>query len=144
MVGAVDFSAGGFEARYGDKMSSVLDITYKKPKAFEGAVSASLMGGTFYVGTSSGKFTQMHGVRYKQNRSLLGTLDEKGEYDPSFFDYQTFLTYTINDKTDMNFLGNVSRNKYNFMPQERNTSFGTLTETKHFKVYFDGQEQDLV
>ncbi|WP_243348005.1 carboxypeptidase-like regulatory domain-containing protein [Parabacteroides sp. FAFU027] len=143
MVGSVDFSAGGFEARYGDKMSSVLDITYKKPKAFEGAVSASLLGGTAYVGTSSGKFTQMHGIRYKQNRSLLGTLDTKGEYNPSFFDYQTYLTYTFNDKTDVSLLGNISQNKYNFIPQERNTSFGTLSETKRFKVYFDGQEQDL-
>jgi len=143
MVSAVDFSAGGFDAKYGDKMSSVLDITYKKPKAFEGGVSASLLGGSLYLGSSSGKFTQMHGVRYKQNSSLLGTLDTKGEYNPSFFDYQTYLTYTFNDKVDVNFLGNVSQNKYNFIPQERNTSFGTLSETKRFKVYFDGQEKDL-
>lgn len=143
MVGAVDFSAGGFDARYGDKMSSVLDITYKKPKAFEGAVSASLMGATAYVGSSSGRFTQMHGIRYKQNRSLLGTLDAKGEYAPSFFDYQAYLTYALNDKTDISFLGNASRNTYNFIPQERNTTFGTLAETKHFKVYFDGKERDL-
>ena len=143
MVGAVDFSAGGFDARYGDKMSSVLDITYKKPKAFEGAVSASLMGVSAYAGSSSGRFTQMHGIRYKQNRSLLGTLDAKGEYAPSFFDYQTYLTYALNDKTDISFLGNASRNTYNFIPQERNTTFGTLAETKHFKVYFDGQERDL-
>ncbi len=143
MVGMVDFSAGGFEAKYGDKMSSVLDITYKKPTAFEGSLSASLMGGSVYLGHSSGKFTQMHGIRYKQNRSLLGTLDTKGEYDPSYFDYQTFLTYTFSDKADVSLLGNISQNKYNFVPQERNTSFGTLSNTKRFKVYFDGQEEDL-
>jgi len=143
MVGEVNFSSGGFDARYGDKMSSVLDITYKKPEAFEGSVSASLMGGTAYIGHASGRFTQMHGIRYKRNTSLLGTLDTKGEYDPSFFDYQTFLTYTFSKKLDITLLGNISQNNYNFVPQERNTSFGTLNSARRFKVYFDGREQDL-
>ncbi len=143
MVGEINFSSGGFDARYGDKMSSVLDITYKKPEAFEGSVSASLMGGTAYLGHASGRFSQMHGIRYKRNTSLLGTLETKGEYDPSFFDYQTFLTYTFSKKFDVSFLGNISQNKYNFVPQERNTSFGTLNSARRFKVYFDGREQDL-
>lgn len=89
MVGAIGFSTGGFPAQYADRMSSVLDITYREPEAFEGTVSASLMGASAAVGTSGRHFNQLHGVRYKQNSSLLGSLDEKGEYDPRFFDYQT-------------------------------------------------------
>lgn len=142
MVSGVSFSSGGFDAKYGDKMSSVLDITYKKPTAFEGSVSASLLGGTAYIGHSTGKFTQMHGFRYKRNNSLLSTLDTKGEYDPSFLDYQTYLTYAFNPKFDISLLGNISKNNYNFVPQERTTSFGTMTSAKKFKVYFDGREED--
>ncbi|MFZ4455259.1 MAG: TonB-dependent receptor [Bacteroidales bacterium] len=142
MVASVGFSTGGFDAKYGDKMSSVLDITYKKPTSFEGSVSTSLMGVNAYVGHSAGKFTQMHGLRYKQNTSLLGTLDTKGEYDPQFFDYQTYLTYTFNKKWDVSLLGNISQNTYNFIPQERTTSFGTLQSARKFKVYFDGKESD--
>ncbi|MDD2798928.1 MAG: carboxypeptidase-like regulatory domain-containing protein [Bacteroidales bacterium] len=143
MVSNVAFSSGGFDAKYGDKMSSVLDITYKKPTDFEGSISASMMGGTFYLGNKIGKFTQMHGIRYKRNTSLLGTLQTKGEYDPSFIDYQTFMTYTFNKKWDVSLLGNISQNKYNFIPQERTTSFGTLQAARKFKVYFDGKEEDL-
>ena len=142
MVGSINFSTGGFPARYGDKMSSVLDITYKEPEAFEGAVSASLMGGSLTIGTSSKRFTQLHGVRYKSNASLLSSMEDKGEYDPRYFDYQTNMTYKFNDKFKASFLGNISINNYKFIPHNRTTNFGTSTDAKQFKVYFDGQEKD--
>ena len=142
MVGAVGFSTGGFSAKYGDKMSSVLDITYRQPESFEGAVSLSLMGGSVTLGTSSKRFTQLHGVRYKSNASLLSSMDEKGEYDPRFFDYQTNMTYKFSDKFNATFLGNIAVNNYRFIPHNRTTNFGTSTDAKQFKVYFDGQEKD--
>lgn len=142
MVGAVGFSTGGFPARYGDKMSSVLDITYREPESLEGAASLSLMGGSFAIGTSSRHFTQLHGIRYKSNSSLLGSMDEKGEYDPRFFDYQTSMTYRFSDKFRMSFLGNIAVNNYKFIPHNRTTTFGTSTDAKQFKVYFDGAEKD--
>ena len=142
MVANVGFSTGGFDAKYGDKMSSVLDITYKKPTSLEVSVSTSLMGINAYVGHGTGKFTQMHGFRYKKNTSLLNSLDTKGEYNPSFLDYQTFMTYTFSSKFDVTLLGNISQNIYNFIPQERTTSFGTLQSPRKFTVYFDGQEDD--
>ncbi len=143
MVEKVAFSAGGFDARYGDKMSSVLDIKYKKPTSFEASISVSLLGASAYVGTSSKKFTQIHGFRYKTSRYLLGTLDEKGEYNPNFLDYQTYLTYDFSSKWEITFLGNFSQNNYEFIPKSRSTSFGTMDEVKSFKVYFDGQEKDM-
>lgn len=142
MVGAIGFSAGGFSAKYGDKMSSVLDITYKEPEAFEGSVSASLMGASLAIGSSSRHFTQLHGIRYKSNSSLLSSTDDKGEYDPRFFDYQTNMTYKFSDKFKATFLGNISINNYKFVPASRTTNFGTSTDAKQFKVYFDGQEKD--
>ncbi|HQF49152.1 MAG TPA: carboxypeptidase-like regulatory domain-containing protein [Paludibacteraceae bacterium] len=143
LVGEVKFSSGGFSAQYGDKMASVLDIQYKKPKAFEGSVSASLLGASAYLGSSNKKFTQVHGVRYKTSSYLLGSLETEGEYDPNFFDYQTFMTYQFTKKSELTFLGNYSRNSYNFEPKSRETSFGTMTNMKSFTVYFDGQEKDL-
>ncbi len=142
MVSGIGFSSGGFSAEYGDKMSSVLDIAYKQPEAFEGSVSASFLGATASIGQSTKKFSQLHGIRYKTNSTLLSSLDTKGEYKPSFFDYQTYLTYKFNPKWEASLLGNISANTYNFIPQERNTSFGTATDAKQFKVYFDGQEKD--
>lgn len=142
MVGAVGFSSGGFSAEYGDKMSSVLDIIYKHPEAFEGSVFASFLGATASVGQSTKKFSQLHGVRYKTNSTLLSSLDTKGEYEPSFFDYQTYLTYKFAPKWEASLLGNISINNYKFTPHERNTSFGTATDAKQFKVYFDGYEKD--
>lgn len=142
LVGAIGFSTGGFSAEYGDKMSSVLDITYKDPEAFEGAVSASLMGGSLSIGQSSGKFSQLHGVRYKRNASLLSSMDTKGEYDPSYFDYQTNITLKSNSKWRFNFLGNIAINNYKFTPVNRTTNFGTSTDAKQFTVYFDGHEKD--
>ena len=142
MTENVQFSAGGFEARYGDKMSSVLDITYKKPKDFEGSASVSLMGGSMYVGSSAGKFTQITGARYKTNRVLLGTLDTDAEYNPNYTDLQSYMTYKINPKLDVDFLGNLSLNNYNFIPHSRTTNFGTATSPQQFNVGFDGKERD--
>lgn len=142
MVGSIGFSTGGFSAKYGDKMSSVLDITYKQPESFEGAVSASLMGGSLTLGSSSRRFTQLHGVRYKSNASLLSSMEDKGEYDPRYFDYQTNMTYKFSDKFKASFLGNIAINNYKFIPHNRTTNFGTSTDAKQFKVYFDGQEKD--
>ncbi|MDD4921677.1 MAG: TonB-dependent receptor plug domain-containing protein [Bacteroidales bacterium] len=145
MVKNVKFSAGGFEARFGDKMSSVLDIQYKKPEKPEIIASISLLGANVYAGTTSknGKFTQIHGLRYKTNAYLLGTLDTKGEYHPSFLDYQTQLTYRPSPSIEWSFLGNFSKNSYQFKPRDRETDFGTYMKRFHFKVYFDGQERDL-
>lgn len=142
MVGSLQFSSGGFPARYADKMSSALDITYRDPETFEGKVSASLMGATLALGQSSRKFSQLHGVRFKKNNSLLSSLETRGEYDPTYFDYQTNLYYKPSDKFVVNVLGNISLNNYNFTPANRETSFGTLQDVKRFKVYFDGSEQD--
>lgn len=142
MVGAIGFSTGGFSAQYGDKMSSALDITYREPEAFEGAVGLSLMGGSIAVGSSSKRFSQLHGLRYKSNSSLLSSMDEKGEYDPRYFDYQTNMALKINQRWKVSFLGNISINNYKFIPTNRTTNFGTSTDAKQFKVYFDGQEKD--
>ena len=142
MVGSIGFSSGGYSAEYGDKMSSVLDITYKQPEAFEGAVSASFLGASAMIGHSTKRFSQLHGFRYKTNSTLLSSLDTKGEYDPSFFDYQTYLTYKFSPNWNISLLGNISNNIYNFTPQERTTKYGTYTSASQFKVYFDGQEKD--
>ncbi len=142
LVGAVNFSTGGFNTEYGDRMSSVLDITYREPEAFEGAIAMSLQGGSISIGQSSKNFSQLHGFRYKRNSSLLGSLETKGEYDPQYFDYQTSLNYKLGKKWKVSFLGNISINNYRFTPQNRNTSFGTSTNAKQFKVFFDGQEKD--
>lgn len=142
MVGTVSFSTGGFPARYDDRMSSVLDITYREPESFEGAASLSLMGGSLSIGSASRRFTQLHGLRYKSNSSLLGSMEDKGEYDPRFFDYQTSMTYRFNDRWRASFLGNIAINNYKFVPESRTTNFGTSTDAKQFKVYFDGQEKD--
>ena len=143
MVESVAFSTGGFEAKYGDKMSSALDITYRKPQKAEGNLQASLLGASAYVGLGGKKFSMSHGFRYKTTRNLLGTLDTKGEYDPRFLDYQTYISYSPNQRWTMDFIGNVSESRYNFTPTDRETSFGTMENVKSFKVYFDGKEQDL-
>ena len=143
MVGHIGFSSGGFEAKFGDKMSSALDITYRRPKRFEANAEASLLGGSAFVGFSNKKFAWSNGLRYKTNRYLLGTFETNGEYKPSFLDYQTYLTYTPNKRWSVDFIGDVSDNHYQFRPKDRETSFGTLEDVKSFRVYFDGQERDL-
>ena len=151
MVERVGFSSGGFSAKYGDKMSSALDITYKKPKNFEASAMGSLLGGSAYVGMSTppsegsqqGTFSMSHGLRYKTNRYLLGSLETTGEYRPNQLDYQTYITYSPNRRWTLDLLGNISENHYNFRPKDRETSFGTMEDVKSFKVYFDGQEKDI-
>ncbi|MDR3127110.1 MAG: TonB-dependent receptor [Tannerellaceae bacterium] len=139
---SVRFAAGGFEARYGDKMSSVLDITYKRPSSTEGAVTAGLMGGNAYVGSAAGKWTQITGVRYKTARSLLETMDTKAEYDPEFLDLQSYISWQPSRACEIGLLGYLSRNTYRFRPFSRETSFGTPEKPQNFFVYFDGMEQD--
>ena len=143
LVSSISFSSGGFSAEYGDKMSSVLDIQYKRPEALEVSLSGSFLGATASVGHSTGKFTQLHGVRYHTNSTLLSSLDVKGEYNPSYFDYQTYMTYKFTDKFEVALLGNIAINNYQFTPFERSTSFGTAYDTKSFTVYFDGMERDV-
>ena len=143
MVEKIGFSAGGFEAKYGDSMSSVLDITYRKVKGFEAAVTGSLLGASGFLGYGNKHFSMMHGLRYKTNRYLLGSLETTGEYQPNFLDYQTYIIYQPNSRWTIDFMGNISENHYNFTPEDRETSFGTLADVKSFKVYFDGQEKDI-
>ena len=143
MVEKIGFSSGGFEAKYGDKMSSALDIQYRKPTRLEGNLQASLLGGSIFLGYGSKKFSMSHGLRYKTNRYLLGSLETKGEYRPNFLDYQTYITWSPNKRWDVDFIGNISENHYNFKPSDRETSFGTMQDVKSFKVYFDGQEKDI-
>ena len=143
MVEKIGFSSGGFEAKYGDKMSSALDIQYRKPTRLEGNVQVSLLGASVFMGYGNKKFSMSHGVRYKTNRYLLGSLETKGEYRPNFLDYQTYITWSPNKRWDLEVIGNISENHYNFKPSDRETSFGTMKNVKSFKVYFDGQEKDV-
>lgn len=143
MVGTIGFSSGGYPVEYGDKMSSVLDITYKQPEKFEGSVSGSFLGASASVGHSTKKFSQLHGFRFKTNSTLLSTLDTEGEYKPMFFDYQTYLTYKFNPRWDISFLGNISSNNYRFTPVTRTTRYGNVSSAAQFKVYFDGKEEDI-
>lgn len=142
MVEGIAFSSGGFEARYGDKMSSVLDITYKRPEAFEATVQGSLLGGSGYIGWGNKKVSFMSSVRYKTTRYLLGSMDTNGEYRPNFLDYQACFTWRPNSRWSVDILGNISDNTYNFEPEDRETKFGTISDSKTFKVYFDGKERD--
>lgn len=153
MVEKVNFSSGGFEPKYGDKMSSALDIQYRQPTQWEAKAQASLLGASAFLGyghkpssdnhASYPQFSMSHGLRYKTNRYLLGSLETKGEYRPNFLDYQTYITYQPNERWMIDFIGNISENHYNFQPSNRETSFGTLQNVKSFKVYFDGQERDI-
>lgn len=144
MVQRVAFSAGGFEAKYGDKMSSVLDITYRKPqKGWEGSVQASLLGASLYAGYGRKNFSFSNGLRYKTTQYMLGTLETTGEYRPNFLDYQAYLSWQPFSGWTLDAIGYISRNDYNFIPHDRNTNFGTLEDVKNLYVDFDGQEQDL-
>lgn len=142
MVESIGFSSGGFEARYGDRMSSVLDITYKRPEHFEASAQASMLGAGTYVGWGNKKVSLMTSVRYKTTRHLLGSMDTNGEYNPNFLDYQAYISWRPNSRWSFDVLGNISDNHYNFEPEDRETKFGTMMNPKTFKVYFDGEEKD--
>lgn len=143
MVEKVDFSAGGFEARYGDRMSSVLDITYRRPERWEASVQGSLLGANVYAGYGNKRFSFSNGVRYKTNQYMLGALDTEGEYKPRFFDYQAYLSWHPHKNWSFDVIGYVSKNNFFFQPSNRSTSFGTLANIKNMTVYFDGWEDDL-
>ena len=143
MVEKIGFSTGGFEAKYGDKMSSALDITYRRIKGFEASLTGSLLGASGFVGFGNSRFSMSHGIRYKTTRYLLGSLETTGEYKPNFIDYQTYISYKPNKRWTIDFIGNISENHYDFEPEDRETKFGTLADVKSFKVYFDGQEKDV-
>lgn len=144
LASTVQFSAGGFNASYGDKMSSVLDIRYRKPTAFGGGFDLGLLGGSVHLEgvTKDQKFTWLTGIRFKTNQYLLKTLDVSGDYKPRFGDFQTYLTYRLTDKWQLDFLGNIAINQYNFVPEDRNTSFGTVTTAVQLYVLFNGHETD--
>ena len=141
MVENVSFSAGGYSAQYGDKMSSVLDITYKRPQAFEASLSASLLGAQLYVGHGDSTYSQMHGLRYKTSKYMLGGLATAGNYQPTYIDYQTFITWKVAPQWHMSFLGNVSQNDYRFIPDSLSESFGGQ-DAKNLSIYYEGQEKD--
>ncbi|HOZ30535.1 MAG TPA: TonB-dependent receptor [Bacteroidales bacterium] len=144
MVSSVIFSAGGFESKYGDKMSSVLDIKYRKPTQFGGSVTASLLGSNIHLeGVSKNHlFRYNTGFRYKTTKYVLSSMDMKGQYDPTYLDFQTYLSYDFSEKFELSFLGNVSNNVYSFIPKDRETSWGTLNEALKIMMYFEGQEKD--
>ena len=145
MVDRLQFSAGGYDATYADKMSSILDITYKKPTRTEGVIDVSLLGASVYFGAGNDRFTQMHGVRYKTNQYMLGSLDAKGTYRPNFLDYQTYMTWKLgkSKKWELAVLGNYSQNVYKFIPTESSSAFGTYSTSRQLTTYFDGQEKDV-
>lgn len=144
MVSGIRFSAGGFEARYGDKMSSVLDIAYRKPDKTAASVSASLLGGSFsFEGTGfNKKFSHLTGIRYKSNAYLLNSLETEGEYKPVFTDIQSLLSYNIGKRTELSFMGNLAINSYRFVPTVQNTEFGTAKTPLALKVFYEGNEVD--
>ena len=153
MVESVDFSAGGFDAKYGDKMSSVLDIRYKRPTRLESRMSMSLLGASGYIGWGDSTQSHMHGIRYKTSRYLLGTLDTKGSYNPNFVDYQTQMTWKVGDSREarderrkaweITLLGNFSQNMYEFAPESSETPFGTMQQTLNIQKEHTGKEKDL-
>ena len=142
LVQNLDFSAGGFQAKYGDKLSSVLDITYLSPDSLMGAFSASMLGGRLTLGNKHDNFSYVMSGRYKSNSYVLGALETQGDYKPVFFDYQTYLNYEVNDKLSFGFLGNSSLNKFRMVPQTRTTRFGGINEAFQLTVNFEGQEID--
>ncbi len=144
LVSSISFSAGGFDAQYGDKMASVLDITYKNPDSFAGSFSISLLEGSLHLEDSKfdNKLRYLVGLRHKSNQYLLGTLDTQGDYKPQFSDAQAFVAWQFNPRWDLSFLGNFSRNQYQFIPDVQTTRFGTVKEVRQFTVFFQGQEAD--
>lgn len=149
LVRSLSFSSGGFEARYGDKLSSVLDIKYKRPDSLRAGLQASLLGGSAYLEGASRpneagltRFRYLFGTRYKTTRLLLSSLETSGEYIPDFVDVQTYLTYDFNPQLQLALLANYNRSIYNFRPEERNTAFGGFFQTLQLFAAFDGEERD--
>jgi hypothetical protein len=142
LVSSILFSAGGFDAKYGDKMSSVLDIQYRKPREFTSTVTGSLLGGAVHLEgkSKSSRFTYLLGIRQRSNQYLLKSLDTQGDYRPMFADGQILLSYDFTPEFSIQFLGNYARNKYNVIPTTRETTFGTVNQALRLTVYFDGQE----
>lgn len=144
MVENVDFSAGGFQSKYGDKMSSVLDITYRNPKRFQASLDASLLGGSLTAeGVSKNqKWSNITGVRYRDNSLLVNSKETETNFRPTFTDVQTLLNFNASSKWQFSFLGNVSQNKYNYKPLSRQTNFGTISEPIALLVVYEGEEKD--
>ena len=142
MVSSINFSSGGFEAKYGDKMSSVLDVQYRKPREFAASVAGGLLGGSMSIEdvTKNKLFSWQIGARYRNTQYVLKSLDTKGEYKPSFYDVQAHLTFDISPKFMIECLAMISDNKYLVVPTDRQTTFGTFQNALNFNVYFDGQE----
>lgn len=140
----VDFSAGGFQAKYGDKLSSVLDITYRRPVSFDATVDLSLLGGSVAAGgiSKNGRLTAIGGVRYRNNSLLVNAKETETNFKPVFADAQTYLTYKINNKLEIGFLGNISLNDYSYKPLTRQTNFGTLADPRALLIFYEGQEED--
>lgn len=144
MVQNVDFSAGGFQAKYGDKLSSVLDITYRKPTAFGAAFEASFLGGSLTVDlvSKNKKWSAITGVRYRDNSLLVNSKETESNFRPTFVDVQSIINFNPNEKWQFSFLGNVSQNKYNYEPLSRQTNFGTVSDPIALQIAYDGQEND--
>ncbi len=144
MVSSIKFSAGGFEAKYGDKMSSVLDITYKRPRENAASVQLSLLGASLHAeGTNkNSRFSYLIGARHKTNKYLFNAMDTEADYTPKFYDLQTFINYELNSDWQISFLGNISKNEYTMVPKNRDTEFGTVNEALKLTIYFEGQEVD--
>jgi hypothetical protein len=144
MVSSILFSAGGFDAKYGDKMSSVLDITYKRPRANAASLKLSLLGATFHGEgtTNNGRLSYLIGARHKTNKYLFSSMDTKADYTPAFYDLQTFVNYELSTDWQISFLGNISKNQYTMVPKNRDTDFGTINEALKLRIYFEGQEVD--
>jgi len=144
MVSSILFSAGGFEAKYGDKMSSVLDITYKRPRENAASLQLSMLGGSahFEGASKNGRFSYLVGARHKTNEYVLNAMDTKADYIPKFSDLQTFINYELNTNWQISFLGNISKNEYTMIPENRDTEFGTLNEALKLTIYFEGKEVD--
>lgn len=144
LVQNVDFSAGGFQAKFGDKLSSVLDITYRRPTQFEASMDANFLGGAVSVGAVSKnqKWSAITGVRYRDNSLLVNSQETQTNFRPTFADVQTHVTFNPNTKWQFSFLGNASQNKYNYQPLTRQTNFGTISEPIALQVFYEGQEKD--
>lgn len=144
MVQNLDFSAGGFQAKYGDKLSSVLDITYRTPIGFGVRADVNLLGGSITTETVSknSKFSAISGLRYRDNSLLVKSKETETNFNPTFADAQTYLTYRFSDKFHLSFLGNLAINDYQYEPTTRQTNFGTLDDPIALLVFYDGQEND--